>query len=75
MFNYLKLHQISKKKGCAILNAIENEELDTDSYTNFMKIEKDKIHFESDIQERKKRNKDFGKMIKNTKKQRRNNKF
>jgi ribosome biogenesis GTPase len=65
----------TNEKGCAILNAIENKELDANSYTNFMKMEKEKMHFESDVKERKKRDKDFGKMIKNIKKQRRSNKF
>ena len=65
----------TNEKGCAVLNAIENEELDADSYTNFMKMEKEKMHFESDAKERKKMDKDFGKMIKNIKKQRKNNKF
>jgi ribosome biogenesis GTPase len=60
----------TNEKGCAVLNAIENEELDADAYTNFMKMEKEKMHFESDAIERKKRDKDFGKMIKNIKKQR-----
>jgi ribosome biogenesis GTPase len=65
----------TNEKGCAILIAIENKELDANSYTNFMKMEKEKMHFESDMKERKKRDKDFGKMIKKIKKQRRNNKF
>ena len=63
------------EKGCAVLAAIENEELDVDSYTNFIKMEKERIHFESDSKERKKKDKDFGKMIKNVKKQRKRNKY
>ncbi|WP_299220544.1 ribosome small subunit-dependent GTPase A [uncultured Aquimarina sp.] len=63
------------EKGCAVLAAIENQELDSDSYTNFIKMEKERTHFESDAKERKKKDKDFGKMIKNVKKQRRNNKY
>jgi ribosome biogenesis GTPase len=65
----------TNEMGCAVLDAIENEELDSDSYINFMKMEKEKMHFESDAKERKKKDKDFGKMIKNVKKQRRNNKY
>jgi len=61
--------------GCAVLEAIENEELDYDSYANFIKMEKERIHFESDAQERKKKDKDFGKMVKNMKKQRKDNKY
>lgn len=65
----------SNEKGCAIIAAIDNEKLDAASYDNFMKMEKEKDHFESDVKERRKKDKDFGKMIKNVKKQRRNNKY
>ncbi len=61
--------------GCAILEALENGEIDKDSYFNFQKMEKEKLHFESDASERKKKDKDLGKIIKNYKKQRKNKKF
>jgi len=61
--------------GCAVLNALENGELDADSYANFMKMEKEKLFFESSALERKKKDKDFGKMIKGIKKQRKQNKY
>jgi ribosome biogenesis GTPase len=63
------------EKGCAILKAIEKEEIDEDSYFNFLKMEKEKSHFESDAVERRKKDKDFGKMIKNVKNHRKNNKY
>lgn len=63
------------EKGCAVLTAIENDELDSDSYANFIKMEKEKIHFESDARKRKKKDKALGKMIKGIQKQRRNNKY
>jgi len=63
----------TNENGCAVLDAIDNEELDSDSYTNFMKMEKEKIHFESNAQVRKKKGKDLRKMIKNMKKN--NNKY
>tara|TARA_R110000868_G_scaffold143879_4_gene362594 strand:- start:5321 stop:6418 length:1098 start_codon:yes stop_codon:yes gene_type:complete len=65
----------TSESGCAVLEAIEKKELDADAYTNFMKMEKERMHFESDATERKKKDKDFGKMIKSIKKQRRNNKY
>jgi len=65
----------TNEKGCAVLAAIENEELDSDSYANFIKMEKEKMHYESDAKERKKKDKDFGKMIKSVQKQRRNKKY
>lgn len=61
--------------GCAVLDALENEKLDPVSYANFVKMEKEKIHFESDAKERKKKDKDLGKLIKNFQKQRKNNKY
>ena len=63
------------EKGCAVLAALEKGEIDKDSYANYQKMEKEKMHFESDAMERKKKDKDFGKMIKNVKKQRKNNKY
>ena len=63
------------ENGCAILEALESGEIDQDSYFNFQKMEKEKIHFESDALERRKKDKDFGKMIKNVKKHRKNNKY
>ncbi len=63
------------EKGCAILEAVENGEIDEDSYANFQKMEKEKVHFEADALERRKKDKNFGKMVKNIKKQRKKNKF
>ncbi len=63
------------EQGCAILAAIETGEIDKDSYDNFMKLEKERMHFESDALERKKKDKDLGKIIKHFKKQRKDNKY
>ena len=65
----------TNEKDCAITNAIDNNELDSKSYDNFIKMVKEKTHFESDAKERKKKDKDLGKVIKNFKKQRKNNKY
>jgi ribosome biogenesis GTPase len=64
-----------QEDGCAILEAVENGEIDEDAYANYRKMEKEKNHFESDALERKKKDKDLGKVIKNFKKQRKNNKY
>ena len=47
---------------------IENEEIDSDSYENFQKMERERAYFESSVEEKKKKDKDFGKMILNIKK-------
>lgn len=61
------------ENGCAVLNALENGDLNAESYENFLKMEKERMHFESNAQERKKKGKDLGKLIKNMKKK--NNKY
>ncbi len=54
--------------GCSVIEAVENGEIDKSSYENFLKMEKEKTHFESTVVERRKKDKDFGKMLKNYKK-------
>lgn len=61
------------ENGCAVLKALENNDLNAESYENFLKMEKERMHFESSAQERKKKGKDLGKLIKNMKKK--NNKY
>lgn len=54
--------------ACSILEALENGDIDKESYVNFLKMEREKIHFESSLAERRKKDKDFGKILKNYKK-------
>jgi len=65
----------TNENGCAVLAAIESGELDESSYKNFLKMEKEKEHFESSIAEKRQKDKDFGKMIKHFKNTRKSNKF
>jgi len=60
---------------CAVLIAVSQGKIDTDSYENYLKMEKEKEHFESTVAEKRKKDKDFGKMIKHFKKARKSNKF
>lgn len=53
---------------CAVLKAVESCIIDKSSYENFLKMEREKEHFDSTIAEKRKKDKDFGKMIKNYKK-------
>ncbi len=57
--------------GCAVMEALENDEIDRGSYENYLKMEREKVHFESTIAERRKKDKDFGKMIKHFKNRKR----
>jgi ribosome biogenesis GTPase len=63
------------EKGCAVLEALDSGELDEDAYNNYLKLEREKNHFESTVQERRKKDKKFGKMYKSVKKHRRDTKF
>ncbi|MCF1192097.1 ribosome small subunit-dependent GTPase A [Mangrovimonas sp. AS39] len=59
--------------GCAVLKAVESHDIDKSSYENFLKMEREKKHFESTVAEKRKKDKDFGKMIKNYKKRNKHN--
>jgi ribosome biogenesis GTPase len=54
--------------GCAVIKALEKGDLDKDAYGNYLKMEKEKAHFESTIAEKRKKDKEFGKMVRNFKK-------
>ncbi len=55
---------IPVKIGCAVLEALDHGDIDMDSYDNYLKIEREKTHFESTVAERRKKDKAFGKMVK-----------
>ena len=56
------------EKGCSVLEAVEKGEIAKASYENYLKMEREKAHFESTIEEKRKKDKEFGKMVKNYKK-------
>ena len=60
---------------CAVIAAFESGEIDKSSYENYLKMEREKEHFELTVTERRKKDKDFGKMVKNYKKDRKLNKY
>lgn len=59
--------------GCAILKAVENGKIDPASYENYRKMEREKAHFEATVAEKRQSDKEFGKMMKNYKKDMRRN--
>ena len=63
----------TNEDGCAVLIALESKTLSPKLYENFLKMERERMHFESNAQDRKKKGKDLGKLIKNMKKN--NNKY
>ena len=52
------------ESGCAVIEAVHSGILDKDSYNNYLKMEKEKNHFETTIQEKRKKEKQLGKIIK-----------
>lgn len=60
---------------CAVLEALENDEIDRFSYENYQKMAREKEHFESTVAEKRRKDKDFGKMIRQVKNLKGSNKF
>jgi ribosome biogenesis GTPase len=52
------------EKGCAILEAIENGEIESKQYDNFIKLRKESEYHKRSYLENRKRDKEFGKMVK-----------
>jgi len=65
----------TNETGCAVLEAVEEGKIDRDSYENYMRMERENAYFESSVAERRKKEKDFGKMLKNYKKDIKNDKL
>lgn len=61
--------------GCSVLDAVEKGEIEKSAYENYLRLEREKTHFESTIEERRRKDKEFGKMIKNYKKDMSKNKY
>jgi len=58
----------TNEPGCAVLDAVEKGDIDRASYENYIKMKREKAYFESTVAERRKKDKEFGKLIKNYKK-------
>ncbi len=54
----------TREKGCSVIEAVEKGEIDKSSYENYLKMEREKSHFESTVAERRKKDKTFGKILK-----------
>lgn len=65
----------TNEPGCAVKEAVEKGVIDRDSYTNYLKLEKEKSHFESTAAEKRKKDKDLAKILKNYKKDISKNKY
>ncbi len=58
----------TSETGCKVLEAIQNGEIDEISYQNYLKMERERSHYETSVIEKRKKEKQFGKLMKNYKK-------
>jgi ribosome biogenesis GTPase len=61
--------------GCAVINAVEQGIIEQSSYENYLKLEREKKHFEMDIVEKRQKDKEFCKMVKQFKKDKNKKKY
>ncbi len=54
--------------GCAILEALENGSLEANAYENYQRMQREQEHYEADVIEKRRKDKMFGKLMKNYKK-------
>lgn len=54
--------------GCSVLEALKKGEISNASYDNYLKMERENAHFEATVAEKRSKDKSFGKMMKNYKK-------
>ncbi len=53
----------TEEDGCAVTGAVERGEVDRSSYENYLRMEREKTHFEMTVAEKRKKDRDFGKMV------------
>jgi len=63
------------EEGCAVLQALETGELDTSIYESFVKLVKEQRRFGVRAEDKKRMNKQFGKMTKEAKDHRKKYKY
>lgn len=56
------------EKGCAVIAAVENREIDQAVYENYIKLRREAQHYNTAVHEKRKEGKSFSKMVKNMKK-------
>lgn len=61
--------------GCSVLEAVEKGEINKASYDNYLKLEREKAHFEATLAQKREKDKEMGKIMKNYKKDMKKNKF
>ncbi len=65
----------TNENGCAILDALDKGEIDKDTLENYRKIQREQQRFQSTVAERRKKDREFGKMAKSVMQEKKKNKF
>jgi ribosome biogenesis GTPase / thiamine phosphate phosphatase len=52
------------ESGCSVIEAVEKGELDSASYHNYLKMERERAYFETTTEEKRRKEKIFGKILK-----------
>jgi len=65
----------TNEPGCALIEALESGEIDRGMYNSFMKLKKESEFFEMSALEKRQKDKDFGKMVKEVMKHKKKNKL
>ncbi len=63
----------TSESGCRVVEALEEGTLDAHAYENYLRMEKERAHLESTLEEKRTKDREFGKMMKNYKKQMKRN--
>lgn len=58
----------TREAGCAVIRAVEEGEIDREAYENYLKMTREEAHYEASAEERKKKEKTLGKILKDYKK-------
>jgi ribosome biogenesis GTPase / thiamine phosphate phosphatase len=63
------------ESGCAVTEAIQNDEIDRKALENYRKIQREQMRFQTTIAEKHRKDREFGKMAKSILKEKKKNKF
>ena len=63
----------TSEEGCAVIAAVKSGEIDEGRYENYLKLRRESEFYEMSYREKRKKDKSFGKMVKNYKKFKRKN--
>lgn len=61
--------------GCAVIEAVEKGEVDEDSFENYHKMQREKMHFETAVHEKREKDKVLGKLMKSVIKAKKQNRY